>query len=150
MRHRHLPRPSRLAPFALLCLLAGCETPPLQTQPPAFPQPAARSPAQPFFSQTGIASFYGAAFHGKTTAGGDSFDQNAFTAAHRSLAFGTVVRVTNLGNGKTVKVEINDRGPHVKGRIVDLSLAAARALDMKKDGITQVRLEAFRADQSAD
>lgn len=95
-----------------------------------------------------MASFYGAAHDGKTTADGGTFDQHDFTAAHRTLAFGTVVRVTDLDNGRSVKVEINDRGPHVKGRIIDLSSAAARALGMAHDGIARVRVEAFRADQS--
>lgn len=95
-----------------------------------------------------MASFYGTAHDGKTRADGGTFDEHDFTAAHRTLAFGTVVRVTNLGNGKSVKVEINDRGPHVKGRIIDLSKAAARALGMTEDGVTRVRLEAFRTDQS--
>jgi rare lipoprotein A len=103
---------------------------------------------QPFFTQRGIASFYGAAQDGKPTAGGEAFDQHALTAAHRTLAFGTVVRVTNLGNGRTVMVEINDRGPAIKGRVIDLSAAAARALDMENNGVTQVRLEAFHTDQS--
>ena len=106
------------------------------------------SEAQAYFSQTGIASYYGAALNGRITAAGGKFDQNAFTAAHPSLAFGTVVRVTNLANGKMVKVAITDRGPHVKGRVIDLSTAAARALDMKKNGIARVQLEAFQADQT--
>lgn len=97
-----------------------------------------------------MASFYGAAQNGKTRADGGTFDPNAFTAAHLTLAFGTVVRVTNTGNGRMVKVEINDRGPHAKGRIIDLSAAAARALGMEKNGVTPVRLEAFAADQSQD
>src|SRR5579863_1933216 len=130
--------------------LAGCatQTPPSPAPPPApatAPGPAA---LRPFFTQNGIASFYGPAQNGRTTAGGDVFDPRAFTAAHRTLAFGTIVRVTNLGNGRTVKVEINDRGPMIKGRIIDLSSAAARALDMEKHGLTKVRVEAFRGDQS--
>ena len=95
-----------------------------------------------------MASFYGAAHDGKIRADGGTFDRHDFTAAHRTLAFGTMVRVTNLDNGRSVKVEINDRGPHVKGRIIDLSSAAAHALGMSRDGIAKVRVEAFRADQS--
>jgi rare lipoprotein A len=157
MRQRHRPCP-RLAPFAGLCLmlLAGCAS---QTPPPAaLPQQQQQQPVAPpepfepqaFFSQTGVASYYADMLDGRATANGESFDQHAFTAAHPSLAFGTVVRVTNLSNGKMVKVAINDRGPNVKGRIIDLSTAAARALGMEKNGVTEVRLEAFRADQSAD
>jgi rare lipoprotein A len=101
-----------------------------------------------FFSQTGLASFYGRAHDGNTTANGKHFDHRDLTAAHPSLPFGTLVRVTNLGNGRTVTVEITDRGPHIKRRIIDLSLAAARALRMQKKGITRVRVEAFRNDQA--
>jgi len=152
----------RLAPLLVfsLAFLAGCatRTPPSVPSPPFSPLPApppaiaapAPSEALPFFSQTGVASFYGAAHHGKTTADGTTFDHTAFTAAHPTLAFGTVVRVTNLSNGRMVKVEINDRGPRAKGRVIDLSLAAARALDMEKSGLARVRLEAFRADQQAE
>jgi rare lipoprotein A len=110
--------------------------------------PQSSTPSERFFTQTGLASFYGSAHQGKLTANGNSFDRNDFTAAHRTLAFGTVVRVTNRKNGRTVKVEITDRGPHISGRIIDLSSAAAHALDMEKSGITRVRLEAFRADQA--
>lgn len=111
-----------------------------------MPAPA---PPELFFSQSGTASFYGAAHEGKTTASGEKFDPAAFTAAHPTLAFGTVVRVTNLSNGKMVKVAINDRGPVTKGRIIDLSSAAARVLGMEDSGIAKVRLEAFQADQQA-
>jgi rare lipoprotein A len=103
--------------------------------------------AGPFFTQTGLASFYGRAHTGKVTANGGSFDHRDFTAAHRTLAFGTLVRVTNLSNGRTVTVEITDRGPHIKTRVIDVSLAAARELGMQRKGITRVKLEAFRTDQ---
>ena len=100
-----------------------------------------------FFTQTGLASFYGRAHAGKLTASGEKFDHLDFTAAHRTLPFGTLVRVTNLANGQTITVEITDRGPRIETRIVDLSLAAAIALDMQQKGVTRVKLEAFRADQ---
>jgi rare lipoprotein A len=89
-------------------------------------------PAQPESSyvEEGVASWYGLAFHGRRTASGERFDMNAFTAAHPSLPFGTRVRVRNPHNGRTVTVRINDRGPHVAGRIIDLSHAAARALGL--------------------
>lgn len=89
----------------------------------------------------GIASWYGADFHGLATASGEVYDMEALTGAHRTLPLGTVVKVTNVVNGKQVLVRINDRGPYVKGRIVDLSHAAARALGMVADGITPVQLE---------
>jgi rare lipoprotein A len=96
------------------------------------------------FIQTGRASFYGHGSEGKATADGTSFEGDKLTAAHRTLPFGTVVRVTNLANGRMVKVRINDRGPHVRGRIIDLSAAAARALGMGKRGIAYVKLKALQ------
>jgi rare lipoprotein A len=89
----------------------------------------------------GKASWYGANFHGKKTASGAAFDANQRTAAHRSFPFGSRVRVTRLDNNKSVEVEINDRGPFVDGRIIDLSRAAATALDMTEDGTVTVRVE---------
>ena len=90
---------------------------------------------------TGIASWYGPGFHGRQTASGERFDQNALTAAHRSLAFGTRVRVTNLSNGRSVVVIINDRGPFVGGRIIDLSKKAAAKIGMVRQGTAKVRVE---------
>lgn len=95
----------------------------------------------PVFVQSGIASWYGPGFHGRKTASGERFNQNHLTAAHKRLPLGTVATVTNLKNGKTVRVEINDRGPYVRGRIVDLSKAAAEQLGMRHSGTTPVRLE---------
>lgn len=91
--------------------------------------------------QTGLASWYGPKFHGKMTSSREVFNMYDLTAAHRSLPFGSHVMVTNLDNGKSVIVRINDRGPFVKGRIIDLSYAAARALDMVAEGVVPVRLE---------
>ena len=90
--------------------------------------------------QSGGASWYGPGFHGRKTASGERFNTHALTAAHRSLPFGTRLEVTNLENDRSVVVRVNDRGPFVRGRIVDLSLAAAKALGMAKDGVTRVRL----------
>jgi rare lipoprotein A len=95
----------------------------------------------PVFVQSGVASWYGPGFHGRKTASGERFNQYQLTAAHKRLPLGTVATVTNLRNGKTVRVEINDRGPYVRGRIVDLSKAAAEQLGMKRSGTTPVRLE---------
>ena len=91
--------------------------------------------------QVGIASWYGHPFHGRRAANGEVYDMEKFTAAHRTLPFGTQVRVVNLLNEKTVTVRINDRGPFVDGRIIDLSHAAARAIDMDHPGIRPVRVE---------
>ena len=138
--------------FLVLFCLAGCasQAPSSSPSPVPTPQRPPSSAETPFFSQTGLASFYGGAQDGNKTASGDTFHQFRFTAAHRTLAFGTVVRVTNMNNGRSVKVSINDRGPHVKARIIDLSYGAARALGMRKDGVVPVRLEAFPGDQSPD
>jgi rare lipoprotein A len=89
----------------------------------------------------GVASYYADSLHGNKTASGEPYDRNAMTAAHRTLAFGTRVRVTYPKTGKSVEVVINDRGPHVEDRIIDLSGAAAKALGLIDDGTGQVRLE---------
>jgi rare lipoprotein A len=115
--------------------------------PPPPPEPAPAPIAErPSFTQTGIASWYGRAHHGKTTAQGEPFDMNKLTAAHRTLPLDTTVRVTNLENHKTVKVRINDRGPYVAGRVIDLSARAAKVLAIA-DGIARVRVEVFTSDQ---
>lgn len=88
----------------------------------------------------GRASWYGARFHGRRTASGEPFDMHGFTAAHKTLPFGTLVRVLNPANGREVVVRINDRGPHVRGRIIDLSRAAAAALGFQRAGQARVVL----------
>ena len=88
--------------------------------------------------QCGGASWYGPGFHGKKTASGQRFNQNAMTAAHKTLPLGSVVRVTNRATGKSIEVTINDRGPFVKGRIIDLSAAAAAKLGTKGSGVGAV------------
>lgn len=90
---------------------------------------------------TGTASYYGSKFQGKKTASGEKYDQHKYTAAHRTLPFGTQLKVTNLKNGKSVVVIVNDRGPYSKSRLIDLSFIAAKALDMIRDGIAQVEIE---------
>jgi rare lipoprotein A len=89
----------------------------------------------------GIASWYGAQFHGKQAANGELFDMSALTAAHRTLPLGSIIRVVNLQNGKHVRVRINDRGPYVNGRILDLSYAAAAQLGMVDRGLSVIQLE---------
>jgi rare lipoprotein A len=91
--------------------------------------------------EEGLASWYGNEYHGRLTASGEVFDQNAMTAAHREFPFGTIVHVTNLRNHRSVVVRINDRGPFVRGRIIDLSRGAARELNMLRDGVVPVRIE---------
>jgi rare lipoprotein A len=95
--------------------------------------------------QTGIASWYGPGFHGKRTANGEIYDQNALTAAHRSLPLGTNVIVTNLESGQAIEVRINDRGPFVEGRIIDLSLAAAKSIGVYAPGTALVRIGVLSA-----
>jgi rare lipoprotein A len=111
-----------------LSILAGCAS---TAEPGAASDDAA----------VGIASYYADRFHGRRTASGELYDRNAMTAAHRRLPFGTRVRVINLENGQAVDVRINDRGPFVAGRVIDVSYAAARQLGMLKRGIVKVRVE---------
>jgi rare lipoprotein A len=99
--------------------------------------------------QDGVASWYGAAFHGRTTSNGEVYDMDTFTAAHRTLPFGSQVRVTNRDNGRQVVVRINDRGPFIRGRVIDLSRAAAAFLDMLDVGTVPVRIEVLPRDGPA-
>lgn len=108
------------------------------------------SAAQTGFTQTGVASYYGKKFHGRKTANGERFSMWAMTAAHKSIPFNTKVRVTNLDNGKSVVVRINDFGPHRKGRIIDLSRGAAAKIDMIKTGTARVKLEVLGDDGKSD
>ncbi|OGX09985.1 MAG: hypothetical protein A3K11_15350 [Nitrospirae bacterium RIFCSPLOWO2_12_FULL_63_8] len=98
--------------------------------------------------ERGIASWYGEDFHGWMTANGEIYDMEAFTAAHRTLPLGTWVLVTNVENGRQVRVRVNDRGPYLYGRVLDLSLAGARMLDMVDSGVAAVQIEVV-GDQSA-
>ena len=93
------------------------------------------------YSETGVASWYGKKFHGRKTASGERYNQNKMTAAHKTLPFGTRVRVKNLDNGKNVVVTINDRGPFKKGRVIDVSRAAAKKLGMINSGIAKVNIK---------
>lgn len=96
------------------------------------------------FSEQGEASWYGPGFHGKKTASGEIYDMHAMTAAHKELPLGSTVKVTNLENGKSVVVRINDRGPFHGDRIIDLSKAAAQALDVVHSGVAEVSVEVYR------
>jgi rare lipoprotein A len=120
MTHSLLRRAAlALAPFALA----------------AIPLPAAA------FTQTGVASYYGPELHGRRTASGERFNRNAMTAAHRTVPFGTHLKVTNLSNGRSVIVRVNDRGPFIRGRIVDVSQGAARQIGMQGRGVARVRIQ---------
>lgn len=115
--------------FILIALLAGCS--------------AVRNAGETNIGdvQFGIASWYGKKFHGRITTSGEKYDMYKLTAAHRTLPFGTLVRVTNVKNGKSVIVKINDRGPWILDRVIDLSYAAAEKIGMVEDGVTRVRLD---------
>ena len=122
-----------------LALLAGCSTAVVRT--PSSPSPApAPAPPSEGSEEVGTASWYGSQHHGKRTASGELFDMNQLTAAHRSLPFGTRLRVINRDNNQSTEVRINDRGPFVKGRILDVSYAAARQLGALGSGTFPVRL----------
>ncbi|HYO56958.1 septal ring lytic transglycosylase RlpA family protein [Archangium sp.] len=92
------------------------------------------------YLEEGLASYYGPGLAGRPTASGEKFNPKDFTAAHKKLPFGTCLRVVNMENGRSVEVRVNDRGPFVKGRVVDVSLAAAKRLDMLDKGVARVRL----------
>jgi rare lipoprotein A len=125
--------------YLLPCLLAlGCGA--------GTMRPEDVRPDQIVMTQTGEASWYGERHHGRRTASGEPFDMHALTAAHRTLPFGTRCRVTSLRSGRMVVVRINDRGPWSKGRIIDLSRAAAEAIGMIVAGHVPVTVEVLRAD----
>ncbi|SAK41913.1 RlpA-like lipoprotein [Caballeronia hypogeia] len=114
---------------------------PSQTPSLADAQPITSGPDASNFEQKGKASWYGRMFHGRKTASGEKFNMNAMTAAHRTLPLASWVRVTNEANHKTVVVKINDRGPYVHGRVIDLSYAAAAVLGMRGSGTQKVKIE---------
>lgn len=109
--------------------------------------PDAEARVQPGHSQRGIASYYHDSLHGRKTASGQIYDKNAPSAAHKTLPLGTKVRVTDTKTGRSIVVKVNDRGPFVKGRIIDLSRNAARELGMIKKGLAQVEVEVLSVPQ---
>ncbi|HVJ09748.1 MAG TPA: septal ring lytic transglycosylase RlpA family protein [Acidisarcina sp.] len=116
-------------------------------QPEAATTPQTQKPHRRWF-QIGRASWYGRFFQGQSTASGESFDMNGLTCAHRSLPLGSLIRVTNLRNHKTVVVRVNDRGPIPNDRVIDLSYAAARSLGFAARGIAPVRLELLASSEN--
>ena len=129
---------------ALLCIsFFGCNSNTSEDQDSEMPKQS-ESVAPTNRKQVGEASWYGPGFQGRETASGETFDQKAMTAAHPSLPLGSKAQVTNLENGKSVEVIINDRGPDAKGRAIDLSGGAANQLDMKEQGTAQVKIESPR------
>ena len=163
-------RPSSYLVAALACaMLFGCAQPQRAPEPaPPTPAPAVPSPPEPpaptvppppeppssdetaiSRQQRGRISMYGNEFAGRKTASGEPFDPTALTMAHRTLPFGTRVRVTNLENQRNVEVVVNDRGPFVSGRIADLSEAAARRIGMVTDGVVEALLDIFQSGKRA-
>jgi rare lipoprotein A len=128
MTYRHLI-------YFIVALSSACAIPPSRVRLPPAPKGDAR------VSQTGIASWYGPGFHGKATASGDIYNQDDMTAAHQTLPLGSKVMVTNMENGRSAEVLVNDRGPFAKGRIIDLSYAAAQSIDMVGPGTALVRVD---------
>lgn len=120
-----------LSALALFSLLAGCASSDIDS----------RDIDSRGYDRTGVASYYGSRHHGKRTASGERFNQHGLTAAHRSLPFGSRVLVTNLANKRSVVVRINDRGPHTRGRLIDLSRAAAKKIGMIRSGTARVRVQ---------
>lgn len=128
---------SLLAALLLASFASACAS-----RPAARPRGATAPPAAAGWSEEGLASWYGGddGFEGKPTASGEIYDSSRLTAAHRELPLGSVVEVANVSNGKTVRVRINDRGPFVAGRVIDLSREAARQIDLIGPGVGPVRL----------
>ncbi|HEX6839995.1 MAG TPA: septal ring lytic transglycosylase RlpA family protein [Stellaceae bacterium] len=110
---------------------------------PAVPPDTVLAEAIPEYRQVGIASWYGGQHQGRLTASGEVFDENKLTAAHRTLPLITWARVTNLENGRSVEVKVNDRGPYIDGRVIDLSTRAAEELGMTEQGLARVEITAL-------
>lgn len=160
---RHLRQAAALALVGLIVTACAAPTPRLSHRLPEANTPAARAPSgaggtykvgkpyqvggiwyvpkeQPNYNEVGLASWYGAQFHAKATANGETFDMNTMTAAHKTLPLPSLVEVTNLENGRKVVVRVNDRGPFVGDRIIDMSRAAARELGFEAKGLAKVRV----------
>jgi rare lipoprotein A len=129
------------SPRIVLLLVLGCLSACTGSAPRFTTSPVMSSGDDGGHLLNGIASYYAHEFHGRTTANGEVFDMHALTAAHRTLPFNTRVRVRNLTNNRVVEVRINDRGPFKDNRVIDLSLEAAKELDMIQDGTTPVEIE---------
>ena len=132
--------PVSLAAILFSLLASGCSF----LSPESHHAGVALYETKPLSVETGKASFYGGHWIGRLTANGEHYHSADCTAAHRKLKFNTIVRVTNLKNGKSVLVRINNRGPYAKGRILDLSVVAAKKIDMISDGVVPVRAEVLQ------
>jgi len=125
-------------------VMGSCAGKAIHDEPVASDLPSVTPPVPDMvYRETGVASWYGRDFQGRTTASGEIFDQNGISAAHRTLPLGTVINVTNLDNFKSIKVRINDRGPFVKGRVLELSFGAAKELGFASQGTARVKIESL-------
>ena len=130
-----MKRSSNLSPFFIIVLtfiISACTL------------PVYRPPYAAGYVERGVASWYGGDFHGRPTSSGEIYNMYDLTAAHKLMPLGTIAKVTNMGNGRSVVVKINDRGPFVEGRIIDLSYSAAESLDMVRGGTTSVEIEVLK------
>ena len=132
--------PGSLAVVAIAAVVA-CQSYLPQEEPDLPEEPAPTCESTQGHVERGKASYYGRRHHGRKTASGEKFDMNELTAAHRKLPLGTKIKVTNLENGKVVTLTVNDRGPYVRGRLLDVSERAAHELGFPDDGTTQVSIE---------
>ncbi len=145
--NRSIGMKAGLALVLMLVVLSGCHKRHARRVPPPPPAPGGFIP-YPGYTETGIASWYGHPYHGRPAADGEIYDMEKLVAAHRTMPFNTWVRVENLSNGKSVEVRIIDRGPFIDGRIIDLSHAAAKAIDMAVSGTAMVRVVVIRAPEN--
>lgn len=132
-------------PLVLMVITAlsvvGCAEVPPQPRYHAMAEPPSTCGTAPAYRAVGTASWYGRPYHGRRTASGEIYNMHRFTAAHRSLPFGTRIKVTNIRNGRSVLLTVNDRGPFVRGRIVDVSYRAASELNFARAGLAPVRVQ---------
>ena len=142
------PPETTTAPPATAPTTEPAPKPPVTAPTPAKPEegadlaePTIPADAKPLATETGLASWYGPPYHNRRGSNGEVYNMNAMTAAHRTFPLGSIIRVTNIKTGHTALVRVTDRGPFIPGRIVDLSLAAARKLDVWQPGVAQVRVE---------
>jgi len=157
---KRAPLPALLAAVVILAGCGGGSRRPRARHQPLPPPPTSSSTsagkisvpknAKPLLVETGLASWYGAPYHQRRSANGEVYDMNAPTAAHRTLPMNSIVRVTNLKTGNSTLVRITDRGPFVPGRVIDLSAAAAKAVDAWREGLVRVRLEVLQTPAPLD
>lgn len=163
MRHFQFSPLAALGSLVLLLAVTGCAhrarvayapPPPAATYPQSsqYPQAGAEQPppGHPLFSEVGVASWYGPPYNHRQGANGETYNENEVSAAHRTLPMGSLIRVTDLDNGRSAMMRITDRGPFVPGRILDLSEGAAKVLGMLRAGVARVRIDVYEMPESPD